>query len=842
MKNNILNNKLKWSLTLLFLLFLTLPFACETILNEATITGKVVNGETTQPVEGAFIRAIGFSESVETDSFGSYTLLLSIEDPEIDAVTLEISKSGFLTDTLQNIGLKLGGTVNAPPLNLIPIAATSGQVIIRGFARNAVPIIPGELGEPIDSAFVRVLDIKDANAIAYSDSKGRYVLIFSVDSDDSNSITIQVSKSTFLPDTISNIGISFTDTIIVRDANLIPISTTSGDATIFGKVINSSSGSPIEAVTIRALNRTEEAQTDSSGEYYLLLDIKFGTNAVTLEASKEGFNSALINNLGIAIGDTVSAPPVALLALSITEGIASLSGNVINGLTKAPIEGALIRALNHKEIALSDLNGDYVLSIALAEGESNVVNIEIGSSGFLTSTIPNVGLAIGDTIVISTANLLPIDPEGSKAIVKGVVVDDVFFEPIDGVQVRAIGHNETTLSNELGNFSLSIVIKIDESNVVDLIFSQDDFVTDTLFNVALTVDRTITLANQEMTPANQAGPPSNATLVNISRTSISIKGRGGEEESSELTYRLQDESGITLDRFRPIEVFFYLFGPRGGEFLSPLVATTDADGLVRTALNSGTKAGVVQVIARFDPGTGADSISSVPTPIAIHGGHPDSAHFSLRSSPLNIAGLVTLREANVTAFIGDKFSNLVRPGTAVQFQSKYGIIQGSAVTNEDGQASVKLISAEPLPIVTDNGLVRVTGETKDEDGKSIFDSTFVLFSGHTQLTMLVGGDGFVINNGGSFIFTFQVDDVEWGNPIEGGSTIEITATAGALSVSSITIPDTQSQGAETTIFTFTLSDDDPNENPVLPPVQSKVTITVTSPNGNLGLGFSGTVD
>ena len=76
MKNNILNNKLKWSLTLLFLLFLTLPFACETILNEATITGKVVNGETTQPVEGAFVRAIGFSESVETDSVGDYTLLL----------------------------------------------------------------------------------------------------------------------------------------------------------------------------------------------------------------------------------------------------------------------------------------------------------------------------------------------------------------------------------------------------------------------------------------------------------------------------------------------------------------------------------------------------------------------------------------------------------------------------------------------------------------------------------------------------------------------------------------------------------------------------------------------
>ena len=837
MQNNILNNKLKWSLTLLFLLFLTLPFACETILNEATIEGKVVNGETTQPVEGAFIRAIGFSESVETNSEGAYELLLSIEDPEIDAVTLEISKSGFLTDTLQNIGLKLGGTVKAPPLNLMPIAATSGQVIISGFAFNGVKL-PGESLEPIDLAFVTVFN--NADAFTFSDSTGNYVLKFNVDSDDSNSITIQISKATFLPDTISNIGISFTDTIIVRDANLIPISTASGDATIFGKVINSTSGSPIEGVSIRALNRTEDVKTDSIGEYYLLLDIKPGeSNVVTLEASKEGFNSALINNLGIAIGDTVSAPPVALLALSITEGIASLSGKVVNGLTAAPLEGANIRALDHTEIALSDSNGNYVLSIAFEEGESNVVNLEIGYAGFLTTTIPNVGLLIGDTIVMSTANLLPIDPDGSKAIVKGVVVDNVFFDPIEGVQIRAIGHNETTLSNELGNFSLSIVIKIDESNVVDLIFSQEDFVTDTLLNVTLTVDNTITLPNKELIPANRAGPPSNATIVNVTRTSISIQGVGGDEETSELTYRLQDVNGITLDRFRPTDVTFSLFGPGGGEFISPLVATTDAEGLVRTALNSGTIAGAVQIIASFDPGTGV--INSAPTPIAIHGGQPDSAHFSLRSSTLNIAGLVSLREATVTAIIGDKFSNFVRPGTAVQFQSKYGIIEGSAVTNEGGQASVILISAAPLPITSDSGFVRITGETRDENGKSIFDSTFVLFSGHTKVEMVGFAGTFTIADGGDETFTVRVSDIEFGNPLEGGSTIDISASVGAVSGSAV-IPDTQTKGITTTLFDFTVRDDQPAEDPPVPPSPSTITILVTSPNGNVKLEISGTID
>ncbi|MCH7495225.1 MAG: hypothetical protein IH825_03900 [Candidatus Marinimicrobia bacterium] len=595
-------------------------------------------------MEGALVRAIGFSESVETKSDGSYELLLSIEDPDVDFVTLEFSKTGFFAQTIQNISLELGGTVMAPPSNLLPIAVTSGQVIISGFARNGVT------GEPVDSAFVTVFDHV---ATAFSNSAGNYVLNFPVDSDDIISVTIEISKATFLPDTVSNIGISFTDTIIVRDANLLPI--------------------------------------------------------------------------------------------------------------------------------------------------------------------------------VST---------GSKATVKGVVVDDVFFDPIEGAQIRAIGHDETTLTSELGNFSLSIAIKIDESNVLDLIFSQEDFVTDTLLNVTLTVDSTITLANQELTPANRAGPPSNATIFNVTRTSISIKGAGGEEESTELTYRLQDVNGITLDRYRPTEVSFSLFGPGGGEFLSPLVATTDADGLVRTALNSGTKAGVVQVIATFDPGTGA--IISLPTPIAIHGGHPDSAHFTLTST-LNIAGLVSIREANVSAILGDKFSNIVRPGTAVQFQSKYGIIEGSDVTDENGRASVTLLSSNPLPLTSDSGFVLITGETKDENGNSIFATTLMLWSGHTLVEMVGFPGSFTIAEAGSETFTVRVADIEFGNPLEGGSTIDISASVGSISGSAI-VPDTQVKGITTTLFDFTLRDDQPFEDPPAPPFPSTVTILVSSPNGNVQIQISGTID
>jgi len=291
-----------------------------------------------------------------------------------------------------------------------------------------------------------------------------------------------------------------------------------------------------------------------------------------------------------------------------------------------------------------------------------------------------------------------------------------------------------------------------------------------------------------------------------------------------------------LDRYRPTDVTFSLFGPGGGEFISPLVATTDANGIVKTALNSGTIAGVVQIIASFDPGTGV--INSAPTPIAIHGGQPDSAHFTITST-LNIAGLVSIREATVTAILGDKFSNFVRPGTAVQFQTKYGIIEGSDVTDENGRATVTLISSNPLPLTSDSGFVPITAETKDENGNSIFAIDTMLWSGHTQVQMVGFSGSFSIVDGGSESFTVRVSDIEHNRPLEGGSTIDISATVGSVSGSTI-VPDTRDRGPGTTLFTFTVQDDDIGD--IDSSLPSTVTILVTSPNGNVQIQISGTID
>jgi adhesin/invasin len=142
--------------------------------------------------------------------------------------------------------------------------------------------------------------------------------------------------------------------------------------------------------------------------------------------------------------------------------------------------------------------------------------------------------------------------------------------------------------------------------------------------------------------------------------------------------------------------------------------------------------------------------------------------------------------------------------------------------------------------------------------KAIFTTTTVLFSGPTQLLVGVlqadgtcSGNpaGFRVPDGGSSpAFCFVVSDPA-GRPLVGGTKIDVTTGAGAISgTSSVTLPDTQRGGFGITFFTFAVVDDDPGDTD--PPADALVTVSVVSPasancpggNGDLAISFSGTVN
>ena len=131
-----------------------------------------------------------------------------------------------------------------------------------------------------------------------------------------------------------------------------------------------------------------------------------------------------------------------------------------------------------------------------------------------------------------------------------------------------------------------------------------------------------------------------ASIILASQTHFQIGVReSGDNESTTLTFEVRDSSGRPLDISSSVTVRFMLgASPGGGEFLYPTTRKTNSAGQASVGLTSGTKAGVVQVIAEINKD--GKIIRSKPVNVAIHGGLPNFNHFSVAPDLINIPGLV----------------------------------------------------------------------------------------------------------------------------------------------------------------------------------------------------------
>lgn len=336
-----------------------------------------------------------------------------------------------------------------------------------------------------------------------------------------------------------------------------------------------------------------------------------------------------------------------------------------------------------------------------------------------------------------------------------------------------------------------------------------------------------------------SGSPSAVILKSVERTSIGVSGTG-QDETSELIFEVQDASGFPIGADSAVTLTFdFVASPGGGEYLWPTSVQTDEEGLASTTLNSGTASGVAKVCARISGSS--PEIASHVVSVAIHGGPPDPAHFSVVVERTNIEGRILYGiEDDVTAFVYDQWGNPVPPGTAVYFSSTHGGITGSSVTNAIGQATATLYSAAPVPSCSDTGYAYVEARTVDQDDQTINAQTRVLFSGSTTIDNIVPGTAtFTVADGGSEIMVFYIGD-DCGNPLVGDTSVSITVVGPGTLVgdTNVLLADTQSVGA--TLFAVTLADD--NGGDPDPPEAAFITVTVTSANGNASFGYSGTVD
>ncbi len=408
----------------------------------------------------------------------------------------------------------------------------------------------------------------------------------------------------------------------------------------------------------------------------------------------------------------------------------------------------------------------------------------------------------------------PEAPSNEKVTILGKVIDFDDGEPVVNAAIKMIVDSVQygTTTNSEGKYSKTFNLK---KNVdVKVIASKENYRGDTATVFAIPgriVETPIMKIKKDSVLITNTFP---ASIILASQTHFQIGVReSGDNETTTLTFEVRDSSGRPLDISNSVTVRFTLgASPGGGEFLYPTTRKTNSAGQAAVGLTSGTKAGIVQVIAEVTKDNKV--IRSKPVNVAIHGGLPDFNHFSVAPDLLNIPGLFIYGfENNITAYVGDKYSNPVKPNTVVYFNTTGGIIQGSALSGGNNpQVSVKLITAAPYPVhpILGPGFATVTAAAADENNQIISKNTIVLFSGYPS-NLSVSPTTFNIPNGGKQDFTYIVAD-ENNNPISSGNTITVTVEGNVKSRGDLNVqmPDTQSRAW--TIFNFSLEDSNPDEN------------------------------
>lgn len=446
-------------------------------------------------------------------------------------------------------------------------------------------------------------------------------------------------------------------------------------------------------------------------------------------------------------------------------------------------------------------------------------------------------------LIGSGCDALTNDERGTVTL-NGIVVD-ADDEGVSNAFIRIQPQDLLVETDGSGVFNVDV--DIDSTMNLIVIASKNGYSSTNTTLLAI-AGRTIEVPTLRITPTGgfveESGKAANIILRSLSSQQVGVR-EAGSEEIATITFQVTDSTGQPLSLSQAVDVAF-AFGqqPNGGEFLFPQSVRTDNDGEARVNLSAGTVAGLIQVIASAT--VNGVTIRSNPAAMSIHGGHPDQTHFTLGPEKFNFPGLTRFGVPNgISVLVGDQYSNPARPNSAVYFNSTHGVIQGSALTNDDGGASVTLFSGNPLP--TADGISTVTATTADINNDPVTAQIPVLFTGFPIITLTQTGSS---NDPFARRFDYTVEDF-LGNPMGPGTVI--TVRAGGVKVEAVGnvnvelgdtailgdgqgTPYSVVRGPGITDFSFSVVERTIADI-VDPPSLDRVTISVSGPNGQLQVAF-----
>ncbi|MCS3632714.1 hypothetical protein GGP57_000005 [Salinibacter ruber] len=484
------------------------------------------------------------------------------------------------------------------------------------------------------------------------------------------------------------------------------------------------------------------------------------------------------------------------------------------------------------------------------------------------------------SLVLATALLLTVglgcDLGGGgsgDATVTGTVVNAT-DDPVVGARVRIrftdgtgdrVEEKDTTDSE--GQFSKNI--DVDEPTEVTITVLEQGVEEERTQEVSPDVGAsnlrlTLAIGGEEN---REPGRPTDIVLQDQSASSIRVQESGGTS-IARLTFQVVDSTGKAIEADQAVDVDFR-FGQRPeGASLTPSTVETNGQGQATVNVSSGKEAGVVQVVAQTER-PDETTFQSKPVGLSVHGGLPNKCHFSLAPERFNFPGLIDLGvTTSIQVFVGDKYGNPVVPGTSVSFSANAGLIGGSLQTDDQGQGSVVLTSAQPLPDANGGvGTVRAATVGTDDvntivdpdncpdpadtgNENTISKTIPIVFSGRPEVEVAPSSAEL------GETYDLKVRDVENGNPLAPGTSIQVQAEGTqvkAVGNTDVTLDDTALSDDDgdgfdagdivnmdqTTAFTFRVVKDPDPEVSETAEVET-VTITVDGPNGNLEVVLTST--
>ncbi|MEH7320267.1 carboxypeptidase regulatory-like domain-containing protein, partial [Priestia megaterium] len=320
--------------------------------NPATVSGRVVNVETSIPIANALIQAFTtegtFVTSTLTDVDGQYTLTGLPEG----TFTISASVTDFATQ-IQTVTLTPGET------EIVNFALTSNPASLSGIVTDA------QTGSPLAGALVQVFVVGTTIPVksTLTDATGQYrISNLSV-----GTYNILFSSKDFIDQAVSI-------TLVSNETKILDIALDPKFATITGVVLDAKTGIPLANILIEVFNNQgvliTSTLTGVNGQYKIfnLPAGKFTIKASSKDYFPESKTSTLTPGETEVINFTISRKMGLLPVIHIDPQQAHLLQRILNELLAINTNMASNRKIiinNSKDVIVSITDTDYSASIEI---------------------------------------------------------------------------------------------------------------------------------------------------------------------------------------------------------------------------------------------------------------------------------------------------------------------------------------------------------------------------------------------------------------------------------------------------------------------------------------------